>query len=115
MCAGAWSGILLDGVVSSGNSSSSNRYENMITPLRGHLLQIPASDDVPRLRHGAMECKYVKVGMLTQVPDQMTRQCTSEDEDLGWKDDGAPTVHNFMSSVPRRDMRCDNKLTINLA
>lgn len=54
LCAGAWSGQLLDRMLGCSN------YSRLITPLRGHLLQIPAAaaHGVPHLTHGLMETKY---------------------------------------------------------
>lgn len=61
LCAGAWSGQLLDAILPPPSpASGAMAYRDIITPLRGHLLQIPASEGVPQLRHGVMECKYTK-------------------------------------------------------
>ena len=58
VCAGAWAGQLLDAAAAAGD-----HYAHLITPLRGHLLQLPASaaPAIPRLRRGAMETRYLKV------------------------------------------------------
>lgn len=58
VCAGAWAGQLLDTAAAAGG-----HYARLITPLRGHLLQLSASaaPGVPRLHRGAMETQYLKV------------------------------------------------------
>jgi hypothetical protein len=76
LCAGAWSGQLLDAILPPPSpASGAMAYRDIITPLRGHLLQIPASEGVPQLRHGVMECKYTKVGFCRCYVDFFVHTC----------------------------------------
>jgi glycine/D-amino acid oxidase-like deaminating enzyme len=62
LCAGAWSGQLLD------RALRCSSYTQLITPLRGHLLHLPAAA-VPsmKLAHGMMETAYCAVRALLQA------------------------------------------------
>lgn len=63
LCVGAWAGQLLDAALVGGGNGGWGR---LITPLRGHLLQISAAaaHSVPRLTHGLMETAYTAVRFL---------------------------------------------------
>lgn len=63
LCVGAWAGQLLDAALVGGGGGGWGR---LITPLRGHLLQISAAaaHSVPRLTHGLMETAYTAVRFL---------------------------------------------------
>jgi glycine/D-amino acid oxidase-like deaminating enzyme len=64
LCAGAWSGQLLD------RALGCSTYAQLITPLRGHLLQIPAAAARGlKLARGVMETAYCAVS-LSRCPCQ---------------------------------------------
>ena len=53
--AGAWSGPLLAELL------KEEAWESVLTPRKGHLLEIEWPDQVPALKHGLMEIGYANV------------------------------------------------------
>lgn len=69
VCAGAWAGQLLDAA-----AGTADFYTRLITPLRGHLLQLPAAAaGGVLLRRGVMEMQYLKVPSMTTCARCMRR------------------------------------------
>ncbi len=55
LAAGVWTGGLLAGATGDAG------WEALLQPRRGHLLEMPAPEGMPRVVHGMMEMSYTKV------------------------------------------------------
>lgn len=55
LAAGVWTGGMLAG------ATGDPGWEALLQPRRGHLLEMPAPEGMPRVAHGMMEMSYTKV------------------------------------------------------
>lgn len=79
VCAGAWAGQLLD------RALSCSTYTQLITPLRGHLLHVPAAAvSGVKLAHGIMETAYCAVSHCCKRNKAAPHCCSSPAQLLLW-------------------------------